>query len=664
MTKKQKKERNKILLAGVVFLILAVAEHLAVLEPVFGNRLLKLILYLIPYLIVGKDVVIGAFRGVRNKNPFDEAFLMTIATFGAFVVNEDMEAVAVMLFYSVGELFQQVAVGKSRKSIKALMEIAPEYANLLLPDGSSKEVDPSELKIGDTVLIKAGERVPVDGTVLEGSSMIDTKAITGESVPRSVHENEAIISGCINGEGLLRVKVEKAYEDSTVAKILDMVENASSKKSRTENFITRFARVYTPIVVIGAVILAVVPPIVTGTDFLMWIQRACTFLVISCPCALVLSVPLSFFGGIGAASRQGVLVKGSNYLEALGEMETIVSDKTGTLTKGEFRVTKLLPAGGQNGETETAAEISEAASAEASSAADGQKQKDGMSAAEQKLLRVAAYAESFSTHPIANSIREAFFERSGEKADTAKVGDVQNVSGQGISAEVGGHKILAGNEKLMQANSVAYERTELSGTVVYVAEDGVFLGSIIISDVVKPEAKEAIAALKAAGVKKTVMLTGDRREAAEAVGRELGIDKVCSELLPGDKVDRVEELQKELEGKRKGKLAFVGDGINDAPVLARADIGIAMGSMGSDAAIEAADVVIMDDNLMRIPGVIRVGRETLRIAYENIVFALAVKILVLILGALGIANMWAAVFADVGVSVICILNSMRMLKFK
>ena len=635
MTKKQKKERNKILLAGAVFLVLAVAEHFAVFEPVFGNRWLKLILYLIPYLIVGRDVVLGAFRGIRNKNPFDEAFLMTIATFGAFVVNEDMEAVAVMLFYSVGELFQQVAVGKSRKSIKALMEIAPEYANLVQEDGSAREVDPSELKIGDVVLIKAGERVPVDGTVLEGSSMVDTKAITGESVPRSVHENEPIISGCINGEGLLRVKVEKAYEDSTVAKILDLVENASSKKSRTENFITRFARVYTPVVVIGALILAVVPPIVTGTGFLMWIQRACTFLVISCPCALVLSVPLSFFGGIGAASRQGVLVKGSNYLEALGEMETIVSDKTGTLTKGEFRVTNLLPAHGQTGEADKI-----------------------------KLLRAAAYAESFSTHPIANSIREAFFEKTGEKPDTSRAEDMQNVSGQGIVAEVEGHKLLAGNEKLMQANAIAYEQTELPGTIVYVAEDGIFLGSIVISDVIKPEAKSAIAALKSAGVKKVVMLTGDREAAAEAVGRELGIDKVYSGLLPGDKVDRVEELQKEFEGKRKGKLAFVGDGINDAPVLARADIGIAMGSMGSDAAIEAADVVIMDDNLMRIPDVIRVGRATLRIAYENIVFALAVKIIVLILGALGIANMWAAVFADVGVSVICILNSMRMLKFK
>ena len=633
MTKKQKKERNKIILAGAVFLVLALAEHFAGLEAVFGNQWLKLLLYLIPYLIVGKDVVIGAFRGIRNKNPFDEAFLMTLATFGAFVVNEDMEAVAVMLFYSVGELFQQVAVGKSRKSIKALMEIAPEYANLLFADGSSKEVDPSELKIGDTILIKAGERVPVDGTVLDGSSMIDTKAITGESVPRSVREGEQIISGCINGEGLLRVKVEKAYEDSTVAKILDMVENASSKKSKTENFITRFARVYTPIVVIGALILAVVPPLVTGTGFMMWIQRACTFLVISCPCALVLSVPLSFFGGIGAASRQGVLVKGSNYLEALGEMETIVSDKTGTLTKGEFRVTKLLPAAGTGAD---------------------------QTASEQKLLRTAAYAESFSTHPIANSIREAF----GAELETAKVTDTQNISGQGIIAKLEGHTVLAGNEKLMQANGIAFEKTDLAGTVVYVAEDGKFLGSIVISDVVKPEAKQAIAELKKAGVRKVVMLTGDRREAAEAVGRELGIDQVCSELLPGDKVERVEALQQELEGKKKGKLAFVGDGINDAPVLARADIGIAMGSMGSDAAIEAADVVIMDDNLMRIPGVIRVGRATLSIAYQNIVFALGVKILVLILGALGIANMWAAVFADVGVSVICILNSMRMLKFK
>ncbi|MDO4265113.1 MAG: heavy metal translocating P-type ATPase [Eubacteriales bacterium] len=636
MTKKQKRERKKILIAGGIFVLLALIEHLGVLPAVFDNRLLKLLCYLIPYLVVGRDVVKGAVHGVLSANPFDEAFLMTLATFGAFAVGEDTEAVAVMLFYSVGELFQDVAVGKSRKSIKALMEIAPEYANLLLEDGSTKTVDPSELKIGDTIVIKAGEKVPVDGIVTDGTSMIDTKAITGESVPRSVRKDEAIISGCINGEGLLRVRVEKAYEDSTVAKILDMVENASEKKSRTENFITRFARYYTPVVVIGALILAVVPPIVTGTGFMMWIQRACTFLVISCPCALVLSVPLSFFGGIGAASRQGVLVKGSNYLEALGEMETLVSDKTGTLTKGEFRVTSILPASGEK--TGEKAEQSAA-------------NKDA-------LLETAAYAESFSDHPIALSILEAY----GRKPDTAKVTDTMNVSGQGIIAQVDGHTVLAGNDKLMQENKIAFTETDQAGTVVYIAEDGTYRGCIVISDVIKDEAKQAIAALKAAGVKRTVMLTGDRKEAADAVGKELGMDLVCSELLPADKVGKVEALQQEMSGH--GKLAFVGDGINDAPVLARADIGIAMGSMGSDAAIEAADVVIMDDDLMRIPGVIRVARKTLRIARENIVFALGVKLVVLALGALGLANMWAAVFADVGVSVICILNSMRMLRAK
>ena len=631
MTKKQKRERKKILTAGGIFIVLALIEHADILPVLFDNRLLKLLCYLVPYLVVGRDVVKKAVHGILSANPFDEAFLMTLATFGAFAVGEDSEAVAVMLFYAVGELFQDVAVGKSRKSIKALMEIAPEYANLLQEDGSTKTVDPSDLRIGDTILIKAGEKVPVDGIVTDGSSMIDTKAITGESVPRSVRKDEPIISGCINGEGLLKVRVEKTYEDSTVAKILDMVENASEKKSRTENFITRFARYYTPVVVIGALILAVIPPIMTGTSFLMWIQRACTFLVISCPCALVLSVPLSFFGGIGAASRQGVLIKGSNYLEALGEMETLVSDKTGTLTKGEFRVTEILPAAGTEGQPEEQKKV---------------------------LLQLAAYAESFSNHPIALSIIEAY----GVKPDAAKVTDTKNVSGQGIVAQVSGHTVLAGNDKLMRENGIDFTETDKAGTVIYVAEDGTYRGCIIISDVIKEEAKEAISALKAADVRRAVMLTGDRKEAAEAVGKELGMDQVYSELLPGDKVGKVEELQKELSGH--GKLAFVGDGINDAPVLARADIGIAMGSMGSDAAIEAADVVIMDDNLMRISSVIRIARKTLLIARENIVFALGIKIIVLALGALGLANMWAAVFADVGVSVICILNSMRMLRAK
>lgn len=626
MTNKQKKERNRILLAAFLFVLLSVAEHAGFLPMVFENRWLKLLLYLIPYLIVGLDVVKGAFRGILNKDPFDEAFLMTLATFGAFAVAEDSEAVAVMLFYSIGELFQDVAVGKSRRSIKALMEIAPEYANLLQPDGSAKTVDPSELQVGDVILIKAGEKIPVDGLVLEGSSMLDTKAITGESVPRSIKEGEQIISGCINGEGLLRVRAEKAYEDSTVARVLEMVENASEKKSRTENFITRFARYYTPIVVISALVLAVLPPILTGTGFLTWIQRACTFLVISCPCALVISVPLSFFGGIGAASRQGVLVKGSNYLEALGEMETLVSDKTGTLTKGTFRVTEILP-------------------------------QEGADRA--LLLETAALAESFSDHPIAGSIREAY----GKQLESGLVSDTKNVSGQGVIAMAEGHRLLAGNGKLMEASGISYTPCDLPGTVVYVARDQEFLGALVISDEIKPEAKEAIRELKQAGVRRTVMLTGDRKEAAEAVCRELGMDQVFSGLLPGDKVTKVEELLSQKETK-KGRLAFVGDGINDAPVLSRADIGIAMGSLGSDAAIEAADVVIMDDDLLRLPAVIRIARKTLGIARQNIVFALFVKVLVLILGALGLANMWAAVFADVGVSVICIINSMRMLRVK
>ncbi len=644
MTKKQKQSLQRILISLVLFVILLILDKTGTMEQI-SNRWLRMIPYLVPYLIVGYDVLRKAFINIRHGQVFDENFLMMIATFGAFGVQEYLEAVAVMLFYQVGELFQSYAVGKSRQSITAMMDIAPEYANLE-KDGTLEEVDPDDVQIDDIIVIKAGERVPLDGIVTEGSSFVDTAALTGESVPRKVQTGDPIISGCLNGSGTLKVRVTKAYEDSTVARILELVENASSKKAKMENFITRFAKYYTPIVTIGAVILAVLPPIClmlfAGAGIGVWadwIQRACTFLVISCPCALVISVPLGFFGGIGAASKIGVLVKGSNYLEAMAEVSTIVFDKTGTLTKGEFKVTEIRPAGKTNG---------------------GQQVLDTKQQEEQKaaLLELAALGEAFSTHPIAESIREAY----GKKLDTDRVEEAQETAGHGLSAVVDGRKVLLGNSSLLTDHGIACEECSSAGTVVYVAADGIYQGCIVISDTIKEGAAEAIRDMKAVGVRKTVMLTGDRKETAAAVASEIGIDEFHAELLPADKVSGVEALLQ--DRNEKDKVAFVGDGINDAPVLTRADIGIAMGSMGSDAAIEAADIVLMDDDVRKIAGVVKISRKTLRIVKQNVVFALGVKILVLLLGALGIANMWAAVFADVGVAVLAILNSMRTLDEK
>ncbi len=621
MTEKQKKMLVRIIVTFVIFAVLFAAEHTGNLESLEGSVLLFLI-YLVPYLIIGYDIVWKAIRNISHGQVFDENFLMMIATFGALGVREYSEAVAVMLFYQIGELFQGYAVGKSRQSIAAMMDICPEYANIE-EDGELKQVDPDDVEIGTIIVIKPGERIPLDGVVVEGESLIDTAALTGESVPRKAAVGDEIISGCVNGNGTLKVRTTKEFDDSTVSKILELVENASSKKAHVENFITRFAKYYTPVVTIAAVILAIVPPLVLGGGWSDWIQRACIFLVISCPCALVISVPLGFFGGIGAASKLGVLVKGSNYLEALAQMDTMVFDKTGTLTKGEFKVTEILPAEGFTKET---------------------------------LLNLAALGEGYSTHPIAASIREAY----GQPLDMNRVNDAKEVAGHGIQVQIDGQDVCIGNEKLMHARNITPAACESIGTVIYVACEGKYAGAIVISDTIKDGAKEAIRGMKAVGVKKCVMLTGDRKEAAELVAKELDIDEVHAELLPQDKVSQVEALlSKETE---KERLAFVGDGINDAPVLSRADIGIAMGSMGSDAAIEAADVVLMDDDIRKIASVVRISRKTLAIVHQNIVFALAVKALVLILGALGMANMWEAVFADVGVSVIAILNSMRALK--
>lgn len=633
MSKKLKRQLKQILIGLSIFAVLMVVEHTCGFPGVLGTRWGELVLYLIPYLIAGRDVVKKCFLGIKNRQLLDECFLMTLATVGAFVTGENSEAVAVMLFYQVGEWFQSYAVGKSRKSITELMDIAPDFANVERADGSIEEVDPEEVQIGDTLVIRAGEKIPVDGTVLEGQSMVNTSALTGESVPRSAVPGDQIISGCINGEGLLKIRAEKKYEDSTVAQILELVENASSKKSKTENFITRFARYYTPIVVAGAVILALIPPIFAG-NWMNWMMRACTFLVISCPCALVISVPLSFFGGIGAASNIGVLVKGSNYLEQMAHLDTVVSDKTGTLTEGVFHVTRVVPA-------------------------------EGVS--EEAVLRNAAIVESLSTHPIAKSIQAAYT----EVLEPGLARDARNISGQGLVAKVGDSTVCVGNKRLMEENGIDYrEIQDGESTVVYVAVDGKFQGAILISDEIKASAVKAIREMKQEGVRHVVMLTGDRKGIAEAVAEKLSVDEFRAELLPADKVQAVEELLARMSGDKKDgsngkkKLAFIGDGINDAPVLSRADVGIAMGSMGSDAAIEAADVVIMDDDIGKIPRTIRIARQTVGIAYQNIAFALFIKILFLILGALGIIGMWWAVFADVGVAVICILNSMRMLKRK
>lgn len=629
MTKKQKQMLVRIGVAFFLYVVLLVLKETEVIEGMetfpFG-----FLLYLIPYLVIGWDILWKAVRNIRNGQVFDENFLMTIATFGAFGVQEYAEAVAVMLFYQVGEWFQSYAVNRSRTSITELMDICPEYANIE-KDGELFQVDPYEVTMGTIITVKPGERIPLDGIVVEGHSMVDTSALTGESVPRKAEEGTEIISGCINGNGILRVRVTKEFEDSTVTKILELVENASSKKAKVENFITRFAKYYTPVVVIAAAVLAVFPPILTGGAWSEWIQRACIFLVISCPCALVISVPLSFFGGIGAASKAGVLVKGSNYLEAMADVETVVFDKTGTLTKGEFKVTKIWP-----------------------------EENKG------RILKLAAFAESYSDHPIAQSIREAYAEKKqGEEA--GKVCDVKEISGCGIRAVYQEKELLAGNERLMRQNGIDFKVYEGIGTVVYVALDGRFEGTIVISDSVKDQAKETLRLLKASGVKKTVMLTGDKKETAYAVAEELGIDEVYAELMPGDKVEQVEKLIADLKRggskeEKRPKLAFVGDGINDAPVLGRADVGIAMGSMGSDAAIEAADIVLMDDDTSKIARITAIARKTIRIVRQNIVFALAVKVLVLLLGAFGMANMWEAVFADVGVAVIAILNAMRALK--
>lgn len=616
----------RILISAALLIALSFA-------PVTG--IARFVLYLVPYLIIGYDILLKAFKGIKNRQMFDENFLMAVATVGAIAIalyeqsGDYTEAIAVMLFYQIGELFQSYAVGKSRRNISELMDIRPDYANVE-QDGKLEKVDPDEVEIGSVIVVQPGEKVPIDGVILEGSSTLNTSALTGESIPREAAAGDEIISGCINMTGLLKVKTTKEFGESTVSRILDLVENASSRKSRSEEFISRFARIYTPAVCYAALALAFLPPLVRMigmgllADWDIWIYRALTFLVISCPCALVISIPLSFFAGIGGASNAGVLVKGSNYLETLSQTKIVVFDKTGTLTRGVFEVNGI-----HHNEME-----------------------------DEKLIEYAALAESASSHPISRSIQKAY----GKEIDRSRVTDIREISGNGVLAKVDGHEVAAGNDKLMERLGIEYIGCHLVGTIIHVAVDGTYAGHIVISDVLKPHSKEAVRELKTAGVQKTVMLTGDIRRVAEQVAGELGLDAVYSELLPADKVEKVEAL---LASKpEKEKLAFVGDGINDAPVLGRADIGIAMGAMGSDAAIEAADVVLMDDDPMKISKAIKISRKCLRIVYQNIVFAIGVKLICLLLGALGIANMWLAIFADVGVMIIAVLNAIRALFVK
>lgn len=658
MTKKQKKVLYRIIIAAV----LMVALHFV---PVEGY--LRFGLYLIPYLVIGYDILRKAVLGIVHGEVFDENFLMAVATVGAMLLGlynesqglegEFAEGVAVMLFYQIGELFQAVAVGKSRRNITALMDIRPDYANIEGENGQLEQVDPDDVEIGTVIVVRPGEKVPIDGVVMEGTSSLNTSALTGESVPRDIHSGEEIISGCVNLTGLLKIRTTKEFGESTVSKILDLVENSSMKKARTENFITRFAKYYTPAVCYSALALAVIPTVINlfmgnPANWSTWVIRALTFLVISCPCALVISIPLSFFGGIGGASACGILVKGSNYLEALARAKYVVFDKTGTLTKGVFQVTGIYPSEsfrkefGEESETESE---TEEASTDAESAVTGDRPA-------QRLLEYAACAESYSNHPISKSLKEAY----GQEISAARVSDAEEISGHGVTALVDGMQVAAGNDKLMRKLGLACGEAAEVGTVVHVAVNGKYGGYILISDVVKEQSAEAVRTLKASGVKKTVMLTGDSHRAAEYVASQLGLDEVKSELLPADKVDSVEKL---LTEKAPGEnLAFVGDGINDAPVLSRADIGVAMGALGSDAAIEAADIVLMDDNPLKLALAIRISRKCLRIVYENIVFALAVKAICLVLGAFGIANMWIAIFADVGVMVLAVLNAIRCLK--
>ena len=626
MTKKQKKSLQQILIALALVILLKLLLRVlpALPTPV------ELLLYLIPYLVVGKDVLRKAIKGVKNRQPFDECFLMAVATVGAFALGDYVEGCAVILFYQIGELFQSVAVGKSRQSISSLMDIRPDYANVEDEDGKLEQVDPDDVEVGTVIVVQPGERVPIDGVIVEGTSALNTAALTGESLPRDVQTGDEVISGCVNMTGLLKVRTTKEFGESTVSKILDLVENSSMKKARAENFITRFARVYTPAVCYGALALAFLPPIVLllmgqPARFGDWIYRALTFLVISCPCALVISIPLSFFGGIGGASACGILVKGSTYLEELARTGIVVFDKTGTLTQGTFKVTGVHPA-------------------------------DGIT--DEQLVEAAALAESWSKHPISLSIKAAY----GKEIDSARVTDVEELGGHGVTAKVDGKPVAAGNARLMERLGLSAPAVSETGTVVHIAIDGRYAGYLLIADVVKPHSAEAIRALKAAGVRKTVMLTGDAEPVAKAVSAQLGLDEYHAGLLPGDKVDQIETLI--AAKKSKENLAFVGDGINDAPVLSRADVGIAMGALGSDAAIEAADVVLMDDDPAKIALAMRIARRTLRIVYENIVFALAVKFACLLLGAIGMASMWTAIFADVGVMVIAVLNATRALYTK